>query len=139
MVTGVEGDEGGSGFGRSCWHAVAPHGAITVVGSEAGDEQIEGGQFATACFEPDVVVGHRVTVSLREGLLALVDESDGGGVLLVEHVEVGRVGDEQIAGEACVAFVADVSGWEQTPAVGQDPVGALVELHQVVEVLGGHA
>ena len=91
--------------------------------------------FSAPLGEPDVLVGHLVAGSVASNAcLRCVDELAEEVELLLVLGEVGAVGGELVAGQARVAAVADLPGREHAPAVGQHPVGALVELEQLVEV-----
>lgn len=72
----------------------------------------------------------------RERGLPGFDERTGALVLVFQFGQERGVGGELVAGQAGVAFAAYLPGWEQAVAVGEHPVGALVELQQVVEVFG---
>jgi len=56
--------------------------------------------------------------------------------LLAVLGQVGGVGGELVAGQAGVAAVAGLAGREHAQAVGEDPVGAPVQLHHLVDVAG---
>ena len=86
--------------------------------------------------QPDVVLAHRHAGAGAEGLLPLADQVHGPVVLLAQLGEEAGVGGELVAGQAGVAPVAGLAGWQQAPSVGQDPVGPLVQLQHVVEVAG---
>jgi hypothetical protein len=66
--------------------------------------------------------------------LAVIDEVDEAPELVFVLGKEGRVGGELVAGQARVAAFADLPRRQHAVAVGQHPVGALVELEQVVEV-----
>ena len=57
-------------------------------------------------------------------------------MLLPQFGQEAGVGDELVAGQAGVPAVAALPGRQGAVAVGQDPVGTLVQLQHVVEVFG---
>ncbi len=101
---------------------------------ELDDDTAEGVVFLAASGQPDVVLAHRLSGAGLERLASLVDELVGAGQLGFQLGQEGRVGGELVAGQAGVALGADLTGRQQAPTVGQDPVGAPVQLEHVVEV-----
>ncbi len=71
--------------------------------------------------------------------MRLPDELLGGGELAADLGKVAAVGGEVVAAVAGVALVAGPDRGQQAVAVGQDPVGAAVELEQVEHVAAVHA
>jgi hypothetical protein len=67
-------------------------------------------------------------------VLAAVNQLAEEIELLLVLGQVRAVGSEFVAGQARVAALAHLAGRQQAPAVGEDPVGALVELQELVEV-----
>ncbi len=70
----------------------------------------------------------------RKVNLALVDKLQCAVALRGQLGQKRSVGSEFVAGQTGVALGADLPRRQQTPAIGQDPVGALVEGEHVVEV-----
>ena len=69
-------------------------------------------------------------------LLPLVDQVQGPVLLLAQLGQERGVSGELVTRQAGVSPVAGLARWQQAPAVGQDPVGPLVQLQHVVEVTG---
>ena len=86
-------------------------------GFEAFDDGVQGGDFAAAFDDPDVVLAEFTAGALAVLVAALISQGFGGRELLAQLGQVGGVGDEVPAGrQACVAFVAAFSGGSrQTP------------------------
>ena len=108
--------------------------SVSLGAGDGGDDLGERPLLFASLSEPDVLVGPLQPGPGFERLLARVDELGEEVELLLVLDEVGAVGGELVAGQAGVSAVADLSGREQAPAVGEDPVGALVELQQLVEI-----
>ena len=131
---------GGQGVGAG-GDAGAANGPAVAVGSVAGlfervDDAAEGVVFLCAPGQPHVVRAHLLPGAGRERLAAFVDELQCVVLLGSQLGQEAGVGGELVAGQAGVALVAGLPGRQQTPPIGQDPVGALVELEHVVEVTG---
>ena len=86
--------------------------------------------------EPDVVGGHGAAVPLGEAGGGPLDQGGGVGELAFQRLLVGLVGDEDRAGQARVSLAAGLQRRQQAPAVGQDPVGAVEQVHAVVVLAG---
>ena len=82
----------------------------------------------------NVVLAEVLAGAGPECLAALGDELFGAGQLGGELGQERGVGGELVAGQAGIPLAAQLPGRQQAPAVGQDPVGPLVQLEHVVEV-----
>ncbi len=101
---------------------------------EREDDAAEGIVFLSAAGQPHVVFTHVLAGAGSERLTTLVDELPGAGPLGVQLRQERRVRGELVTGQAGVALPAFLARGQQAPAVGQDPVGAAVQLKHVVEV-----
>ena len=117
----------------------ADDGGVVAEGFQCGDLQAHAADFGVALLEPDVGVAHRLAVAGGVLVLAVPDELLGGGELPADLGEVAAVGREMIAAVAGVALVTGPDRGQQAVPVGQDAVGAAVELEQVEHVAAVHA
>jgi hypothetical protein len=101
---------------------------------DRGDDLAQRLLFFAPFGEPDVLVGHLTAGPRLERLLAGLDQAGEEVELLLVLWLIGAVGGELVAGQARVPALAHLPWWEQAPAIGEDPIGALVELEQLVEV-----
>src|SRR5664280_3819963 len=101
---------------------------------ELDDDPGEGVLFLAASGQPHVVRGQVSAGAGQEPGAPVLDELLGAQLLGGQFGQGGRVGGELLAGQARVALVAALPGWQQAPAVGQDPVGALVQFEPVIQV-----
>ena len=97
---------------------------------QRADFQAHAADFGDPLFEPDVGLGHRLAVAGEVLFFAVLDQLLGGGELAADLGEVAAVGGEVIAAVAGVAFIAGPDRRQQAVSVGQDPVGAAVELER---------
>src|SRR5574337_914977 len=88
---------------------------------------------ATAC-EPNVVVAHLLAGAGSKRLAAFHNELAGAGLLGLQLGQERRVGRELVAGQARIALLTQLARRQQAPAVGQDPIGAFVQLQHVVDL-----
>ena len=101
-------------------------------GLHRGEEPDQGVALGLALDEPDVAVGHGVTVPVAELRGGLLDQRGRLRQLPLEGGEVTVVGHEDAAGQAGVAFLAPLQGRQQAVAVGQEPVCAAGQMQRVV-------
>jgi hypothetical protein len=108
--------------------------AVATPRYELEDDAAEGVVFLAASGKPDIVLAHLVSGAGLKRRAALVDELPGAGHLVLQFGQERRVGGEFVAAEAGDALDAGLAGRQQAPAIGQDPIGAPVQLEHVVEV-----
>lgn len=95
---------------------------------------MQGALFAAALLQADVLGAHRLAGAVVERLLTVLDEVDQAPELVFVLGQEGGVGGELVAGQTRVAAFADLPRGQHAVAVGQHPIGALIELEQVVEI-----